>query len=225
MMVEERLTLRNRIIGVILRGARERARKTKRSCAEALGVSTGTITAYEAGRKPISLPELEILAYVLEHPIKVFWDSMPDAGDEDKSEVPLNEVLLLRHRIIGALIRQARVESKLSQSQLAEVLGCTSGRIAAFEFGNRPVSVAELEVLSKHLGVPLEHFLDNVAGPIAEWHWRAEAERAFNQLPRDIQEFVIKPANVRYLEVAIRLSCMEAGELRTIAESLLDITY
>jgi len=224
-MIEQKLTLRNRIIGVILRDARERAKRTKKSCAEALGVSTGTITAYEEGRKPISLPELEILAYVLELPIKVFWDSMPDAADEQESSVPLNEILPLRHRIIGALIRQARLEKDFSQSQLADVLGCSSGRVAAFEYGNRPVSVAELEVLSQHLGVPLEYFLDSKTGPVAEWHWQAEAQRVFNRLPRDIQEFVIKPVNIKYLEVAMRLAGMEAGELRTIAESLLDITY
>jgi transcriptional regulator with XRE-family HTH domain len=225
MMVEQRLALRNRIIGVILRDARERAKRTKRSCADALGVSTGTITAYEEGRKPISLPELEILAYVLELPIKVFWDSMPDTDGEEESNVPLNEVLPLRHRIIGALIRQARLENDLSQNQLAGVLGCSSGRIAAFEYGTRSISVAELEVLSQHLGVPLEYFLDSKTGPIAEWHWRAEAQHAFNRLPREIQEFVIKPVNIKYLEVAMKLSGMGAGELRTIAESLLDITY
>lgn len=224
-MVEQTLTLRNRIIGVILRDTRERAKRTKRSCAEALGVSTGTITAFEEGRKPISLPELEILAYVLQLPIMTFWESVPDAGDEEELDVALNDVLPLRHRIIGALIRQARMENNLSQSQVAEVLGCSSGRIAAFEYGNRPISVAELEVLSQHLGVSLEYFLDSRTGPVAEWHWRAEAQRAFNRLPRDIQEFVLKPVNIKYLEVAVRLSGMEAGELRTIAESLLDITY
>lgn len=58
--IEDRLALRNRIVGVLLRNARERAEKTKRECAEALGVSTSTFTAYEEGRKPISLPELEM---------------------------------------------------------------------------------------------------------------------------------------------------------------------
>jgi len=225
MMVEQRLALRNRIIGVMLREARERAKKTKRACAEALGVSTSTITAYESGKKPISLPELEILAYVLELPVKVFWDSVPDTGLEDKADLPLEEVLPLRHRIIGALLRQARTEKGVSQGQLADVLGCSSGRIAAFEYGDRPVPVAELEVLAQHLGVPLEYFLDSETGPIADWHWRAEARRAFSQLPREIQEFVTRPANIKYLEVAMRLSRMEAGELRAIAEGLLDITY
>ena len=65
-MAEERLVVRNRIIGLLLRDARERADKTKRECAAALGVSTSTITAYEEGRKSLSLPELEVLAYVLD---------------------------------------------------------------------------------------------------------------------------------------------------------------
>ena len=72
-MAEEKLALRDRIIGLLLRDAREQADKTKRECARALGVSSGTITAYEEGRKSISLPELEVLSYVLDVPVSHFW--------------------------------------------------------------------------------------------------------------------------------------------------------
>jgi len=190
-MVEQRLALRNRVIGATLRDARERAGKTKRVCAQALGVSINAFTALEEGKKPISLPELEILAYVL----------------------------------MGALLRQARLDKGLSQSQLAEILGCSSGRIAAFEYGDQAIPVAELEVLAEHLEVPLKVFLDSDTGPVAEWHWRAEVRHSFGQLPREIQEFATRPANVKYLEVAMRLSHMDAAKLRGIAEGLLDITY
>jgi len=224
-MVEQRLALRNRVIGATLRDARERAGKTKRVCAQALGVSINAFTALEEGKKPISLPELEILAYVLKVPIKMFWDPVRDGDEEQESDLPLDEVLPLRHRIVGALLRQARLDKGLSQSQLAEILGCSSGRIAAFEYGDQAIPVAELEVLAEHLEVPLKVFLDSDTGPVAEWHWRAEVQHSFGQLPREIQEFATRPANVKYLEVAMRLSHMDAAKLRGIAEGLLDITY
>ncbi len=221
---EEKLILRNRIIGLLLRDARERAEKAKRECAAALGVSTSTITAYEEGRKPISLPELEVLAYVTDTPAECFWERDPELMSEEET-MPLQEVLALRHRIVGALLRQARLDSGVSQKELAEVLGCSTRRLAAYEYGERPIPLAELELLAQHLHLPLEYFLDNQEGPVGEWHRKQEACRRFHELPREMQEFIVQPINVKYLEVAMKLAQMPAGGLRAIAEGLLDITY
>lgn len=223
-MAEEKLALRNRIIGLLLRDARERAEKTKRECAAALSISTGTITAYEEGRKAVSLPEIEVLAYVLDTPISHFWEHDPDFEAEEEPP-PLQEVLALRHRIVGALLRQARLEADVPQKELAEVLGCSSSRISSYEFGKRPIPLAELELLARHLRLPLEHFLDNQEGPVGEWERQQEAYERFLELPREMQEFIALPVNVKYLEVAIKLSQMPVGGLRAIAEGLLDITY
>jgi transcriptional regulator with XRE-family HTH domain len=222
--VEEKLVLRNRIIGLLLRDARERADKTKRECAAALGVSTGTITAYEDGRKPVSLPELEVLAYVLDTDTAHFWERDPGLGP-DETPVPLQEVLALRHRIVGALLRQARLDADISLKELAQVLGCSARHLAAYEYGEQPIPLAELELLAQHLHLPLEYFLDNQEGPVGEWHRQQEAWRLFHELPGEMQEFVIQPINIRYLEVAMKLAQMPAGGLRAIAEGLLDITY
>ncbi len=222
--IEEKLALRDRINGVLLRDAREGADKTKRECAEALGVSASTITAYEEGRKSISLPELEVLAYLFDTPISHFWEHSPELEVEQELP-PLETVLALRHRIIGALLRQARLEADMTQSDLAEVLECSSSAISAYEYGKRPIPLAELELLAQHLQLPLEYFLDNLEGPVGEWHRRQEVWRRFRELPSDIQEFITQPINIKYLEVAMKLARMPAGGLRAIAEGLLDITY
>jgi len=222
-MIEEKLVLRNRIIGLLLRDARDRAGNTKRECATALGVSTGTITAYEDGHKPISLPELEVLAYVLDTMTAHFWEHTPELAPEEGP--PLQEVLALRHRIVGALLRQARLEAGISQRELAEVVGCSTKRLSAYEYGERAIPLAELELFAHHLHQPLEYFLDNQEGPVGEWHRQEEAWRRFRELSEKVQEFVIQPVNVKYLEVAMKLAQMPAGGLRAIAEGLLDITY
>jgi len=223
-MAEEKLALRNRIIGLLLRDAREQTRRTKRECATALGVSTRTITAYEDGRKPISLPELEVLAYVLDAPITHFWELAPALATEEKP-LPLKEVLALRHRIVGALLRQARLEAGMSQKELAEVAGCSTSRFSDYEHGERPIPLAELEVLAQYLRLPLEHFLDKQEGPVGEWHRQQRVLHRFCELSIEVQEFVTHPVNIKYLEVAMKLAQMPAGGLRAIAEGLLDITY
>jgi transcriptional regulator with XRE-family HTH domain len=221
---QEEVALRNRIVGLLLRDARERAEKTKRECAIALGVSTGTITAYEEGRKPISLPELEILAYVTDTPASHFWEYAPGLTPEEE-QVQLDEIMALRHRIVGALLRQARLDADLTQKDLAEVLGCPSSRISSYEFGERPIPLAELELLARHLSLPLEYFLDNQDGSVGEWHRQREMWQYFCELAQEIQEFVVQPINIKYLEIAMKLSQMPVGGLRGIAEGLLDITY
>jgi len=224
-MIKEKLALRNRIIGLLIRSSRERARKTKRECAKALGVSPATLTAYEEGRKPISLPELEVLAYVLDTPMTRLLEAESEPAGGEEEQVPLQEVLALRHRIVGALLRQARLEAEVPLKELAEVLGCSTGRLSAYEYGERPIPLAELELLARHLRLPLKYFMDSQEGPVGEWHRQEEAARRFRELPRDVQDFIIRPANIKYLEVAMRLAQMPAGGLRGIAEGLLEITY
>jgi len=222
-MAEEKIALQNRVIGLLLRDAREAADKTKTECADALDVSVSTITAYEEGRKAPSLPELEILAYMFDLPVKHFWDQNPQLSRE-KDLSTLREVLELRHRIIGALLREARENADMSQKDLADVLGCSASTISAYEYGKRSIPLPELKLLAQELGLPLDHFVDR-EGPIGEWHRREEAWQRFLELPKEVQDFIRQPVNIKYLEVAMKLSDMPAGGLRTIAEGLLDITY
>ena len=223
-MAEQQVELRNRIVGLLLRAARERAGKSKRECAEAIGVSARTITAYEEGRKAISLPELEVLAYLLDVPASEIWQE--NASLEPTEEKPaLEEVMALRQRIVGALLRKARLEAGLSLKELAGVLNSSSSRISSYEYGRRPMPFAELELAADHLGVSVEYFLGDRSGPVGEWHRTEENYRRFSTLPREVQDFVLHPLNIKYLEVAMKLSEMSVGDLRQIAEGLLDITY
>ena len=116
----------------LLQDIRTRTNVSKKACAEALGVSTATINAYEEGRKPISLPELEVLAYLMDVPVSIFWDEDVHLAKEEEPP-PLGEILQLRQRITGALLRKARLEEAQTQQDLAEVLGCTTNRISSYE--------------------------------------------------------------------------------------------
>jgi len=165
-----------------------------------------------------------VLACVLDTPTAYFWERAPELMPEEEP-LPLQEVLNLRHRIVGALLRQARLEADVSQKEAAKMLGCSTKRLSAYEYGERPIPLAELELLAHHLHLSLEYFLDNQGGPVGEWNRQEEAWHHFRKLPEEIQGFVIQPINVKYLEVAMKLAQMPAGGLRAIAEGLLDITY
>jgi transcriptional regulator with XRE-family HTH domain len=151
------MALRSKIIGVLLKNARTRAGRSQKDCAKVLGCSPRTISDYEYGRRDISLPELEVLARFLEVPISRFWQEGPIAEEE---ELGSEEVMAIHRKIIGVLLRQARLTVKKTQKDCAEVLACSVGRISQYEHGQRDVPFPALEVLADFLGVPITHFLD-----------------------------------------------------------------
>ncbi|MGD1992501.1 MAG: helix-turn-helix transcriptional regulator [Anaerolineae bacterium] len=221
---QEAVVLRDRIIGVLLKDARRRAGRSKQECADVLGVSPSTISAFEHGQSSISLPELEVLSYFLGVPISHFLDPDPQLlPDEDLP--PVDQILQLRHQMLGVLLRQARTEARMSQQDLAEVLDCSDSSISDYERGRRPIPLAELEILAQTLERRMDYFLEGNDGPIGEWQREQAISRAVQELPAEMQEFVSRPINRSYLELAMKLAQMPAGALRRIAEGLLEITY
>ncbi len=218
------LVVRRKILGVLLQGARTKSGRTKQECADVLGVQPSLITAYEEGRKDISLPELELLAYFLNTPLAQFWGD-GDAVVEQEASPPPEQLVALRQRIIAVLLREARAKSGKTLKDMAAVLGCSARRVAEFERGDRPIPFPQLEVMSEHLGVPMAYFLDEGIGMVGERELNDRLYELFLTMPEDVREFVVQPINETYLRVAMRLAEMPASQLRGIAEGLLEITF
>ncbi len=219
----EIVELRNRILGLSIRKAREQAHLSRKACAEALGISPRRFAAYEEGRQAISLPEMELLGRLLSVPMHKMRDEHFIEAKEDK--LPDATLYLpLRHRLIGARLRQARQEAGRTQRELAAMLERSPSTLSAYEFGERPIPLAELEILSQALNVPLEVFTDQES-EIGMWHHMAQEFEQFRQLPPAVRAFVLRPINLSYLELAMKLADLPAGALRRIAEDLLEITY
>jgi len=224
--MSEALDLRRKIIGVLLQGARLRAGRTKKECAEAIGVSAATLSRFEDGRKDVTLPQLELLAYLLNVPVSGFFrDREQEKLVQEEPELPADQIVALRNRIIGVLLRQARTEAGMSQKELAGVLHVSPRRITQYEYGQRPMPVAELIEAAETLRVPMSYFLDEGVGRLGEREQAQSQFERFVELPDDVRAFVSRYTNLPYLRVAIRISDMDADRIRKIAEGLLDITY
>ncbi|WP_448592116.1 helix-turn-helix domain-containing protein [Thermoflexus hugenholtzii] len=87
----EFIALRHRVIGLILRQAREAAGKSLREVATALGCTPQRLRAYESGARPIPLVELERLAAHL-------GLSLADLRD---TESPIGQAAILLDQIEG----------------------------------------------------------------------------------------------------------------------------
>jgi transcriptional regulator with XRE-family HTH domain len=212
------------MLGVLLKDARETVHRTVREAAENVGMPTAMLSALEAGRRAITLPELEALAYSYDVPIRHFLYSAQFLSEDKREKLDLNRLVLIRQKMIATKLRQLRAEKNLRLGELAARTGeITARRIKSYENGDRPITLADLESLAAGLGVEVGAFLE-FQGPVGEWELNRESDDQFQQLPSDIRRFAAQALHEPYLRLAMRLSELPAGRLREIAGSILDIT-
>jgi transcriptional regulator with XRE-family HTH domain len=225
MDIRSQITLRTKKLGVLIRDARMTARRSLQECAQAIGVTKGVFRSYEEGGRAPSLAELEILAYYLKLPIEHFWGKQGAISDGpgNTEALDLPQLVNLRQRMVGALLRQERNHASLSVRALTQETGISGARIKAYELGEKPISVPELEALLTALGGRIDTFFDQ-SGPIGQWMTDQKSIQQFLELPREVQAFVCQPVNRPYLELAMKLGSMSTEKLRSVAEGLLDIT-
>jgi transcriptional regulator with XRE-family HTH domain len=215
--------IRAKKLGVLIRDARVKSGKTIEECAQAMGISADELTAIEFGERPATLPELEILAYYLEVPLDHFWGNQALKTDGDEKSFDPEEIKQIRQNAIGALIRKARIEAVLSEEELADKAGITVTTLQSYEQGEAPIPLPELEILSLVLNNSVSNFEDQ-EGLMGSWFVEQRNMREFLVLPKELQEFIGKPVNRPYLDLAIKLSELKVERLRALAEGLLEIT-
>lgn len=218
------ITIRSKKLGVLLKSARLTAGKSVEDCAEVIKSSNAVIEAYESGDASPSLPELEALAFFTKVPIEYFWSrDVLTPGKAENTSFDADRLIALRQRIIGAQIRQARFDTGNSLESLAEKSGLEVDSLTLYELGELPVPLPELESIANALNRPMKEFQDN-RGPIGTWIRQQRAMQNFAELTPELQEFLSKPVNRPYLELAHRLSEMNVEKLRAVAEGLLEVT-
>ncbi len=77
---------------------------------------------------------------------------------------------VLRSKMLGALLREARLDSGKSITQLAELLGTSASTLSSYEHGRKSFSLPELELLGYHLDIPLSRVLNPSADDLEEGH-------------------------------------------------------
>jgi len=199
MSLQIQITLRTRKLGVLVRDARMAGRKTVTEVAKAMGISPALLRAYEEGRKAPSLPELEVLAYYLNLPIQHFWSSDALSDDSARTEpINLAQLVALRQRIIGTLLRQKRLQTSISLKGLSFETGISQARLKVYELGESAVPLPELEAILSVVGGRVESFFDQ-NGPVGRWMNDQAAIQEFLKLSPELRAFVCTPVNRPYL--------------------------
>ena len=168
-MNNAQITIREKKLGLLIRDARMAERRSIKECADAIGIKPGLFRAYEEGRRAPSLPELETLVYFLRLPISHFWgnETKSDASSAMES-VDMSQLIALRQRMIGALLRQERTNANLSIRHIATETGISQSKLKSYELGERAITVPELESILGVMGSRIETFFDQ-SGPVGQW--------------------------------------------------------
>jgi transcriptional regulator with XRE-family HTH domain len=219
----ELFTVRARILGVLIRDARQTRQRTTADLATSLGIREQTLLEWEYGTASPSLPQLELLAYDLGLPISHFWGTDTLARNGESRALPRAEYLLLRDRVLGAQLRQARQDAGLSVEDLSARIKLPAETIDAYELGREPAPLTVLTSIASAANVSVSFFLEP-GNRIGQWLDLQEGFKRFSEMPDDVRAFISNPSNRSFVELAMWFSALGVSELRGLAESILNLS-
>ncbi|PKO16841.1 MAG: hypothetical protein CVU39_06390 [Chloroflexi bacterium HGW-Chloroflexi-10] len=219
------MQVRTKKLGLLIYDARLSTGKTLEECAQITGIAVSRLESFEKGQVSPTLPEIEVLAYSLKIPMEHFWGkqiiSQTKQPDQAKK---FQQLLIIRQRLIGANIKKIRTDKGISLEDIAQNNHVDTEVFRQFEYGEKEIPLPQLELIAKFLKCRVEDFFDT-QGVISNWRKEQQQLRDLTGLPAAIREFVTKPVNIPYIELALRLSELDVQKLRLVAEGLLEITY
>ncbi|MGH2626616.1 MAG: helix-turn-helix domain-containing protein [Anaerolineales bacterium] len=128
----------------------------------------------------------------------------------------------LRTKLLGAMLREARVSAGKSLKEAARLAGIRPATLASFESGRKAISLPELELLSFRLNLPLEKFWSGGSSapprsasdldPATVLTLRHHMVGALLRTHRRAASFSIRQLSDKVSIPASRLSAYERGE-------------
>jgi len=215
-MEPEPAVLQRKIVGVLIRAARERARRTVAQLARRLGVTPARVRAYESGKREVSLPELELIALYLQTPLSFFL-SGEITLEEPSPESPTATEMRTRRALIGAKLKQARLAAGKSKEECAQAIGHTVATISRYERGATDIPLSELDTLARLLNVNLYYFVERADALASDV---LDLER-LARMPKEVRAFALDPSNLPYLRMAMKLRDLPSERLKELGEIML----
>lgn len=219
----EAYRLRGKMLGVLIRDARIAAARSVQECARLLRVEPAVIEAWEFGEDVPSLPQLELLAYYLDVPLSHFWGQKTLEENPESMAERQPEYIVLRQRIVAALLRQAREERELSIADVAAHAEIDEADIARYEAGEVAIPLNHLTVLASVVDRNMNYFTE-ATGHIGQMLQSREEWKRFVELDDDVRQFVSNPVNIGFIKIAMMFSQMPTDDLRKVGASMLDIS-
>jgi len=195
--MQQRLELRNRILGAMIMQTRSRKNLSRDDLAILTDLTIEDITAYELGLIPLPVTDLEEITRILQIEVNEWIDSyaIPTREMISRSVKPA-EPERVQEQVSPSIPNPLVVETSVPAAQVAPGIPVDAP----------PMVVKQSETGESIVISDLEALLND-------------------RIPKELADFIANPVNKQYLLLASNLSHMPADQLRRIAESLLEITF
>lgn len=213
---DEARRIRGKLLGVLIRKRRLAAERTLAECASFMGAEPQLIEAWEYGESGPSLPQLELLSQFLN------GRESFSAGARPTDRAIQAEYILLRQRLIGALLRAARRSSDQPLEELSATVRLEASQLKSFEFGEEEIPVGDLTGLAQALRIDMNYFAalpQNMPLP--------SPFASLSSTPADREsewrEFATESDNLPFIRLAMAFQQIARDDLHRIADALFAI--
>lgn len=230
-MNSQLITIRAKKLGIRLIDLREKYHYSVDELAGYLGITPDELIDAEQGIKSLSLSRLEALAALYRLPLESIleWDVRSKTLTDQKKTYASKSAVLHDH-ILAVYLKKARLAQHMTPAAFADSCGMPLEDYLQFENAEKPIPYPLLDALCSQLNLDITRMKQSKSvstpapAPTLPAEKPAETTPAAH-LPTDLQEFIGRPSNQPYLELAKKISEYDVNRLRKIAESLLEITY
>lgn len=214
---DEARRLRNRLLGVLIRRRRLEAECAIADCADFMGTPPALIEAWEFGERAPSLPQVEMLS-------QFFNGSQAAAVGDDLTEAALAraEYILLRRRLIGALLRAARLSMGASADDLSQSSGLDANQLERYELGEEMLPLSDLIALAQALSADLNDFAPQ-SGLARAPSKAKESRAAETEGKSEWRQFAADGENLPFIRLAMAFQHIARDDLHRIADALFAI--
>ena len=214
---DEVYRLCGRILGALIRKSRLEAERTQEECASFLRVEPQSIESWEFGDLAPSMPQLELLA-------RFFKGRTSDNGFGPVSEkfTAQEEYIVLRQRLIGGMLREARNAMKQSIDELSAKTGLDGDLLERYEFGETTIPVSHLTVLALAVKRDLSYFTEQPSSA-TDSDQMDNAGPASTVDDHELRQFVADSENRDFIRLAMAFRHVERANLHQIADALFAI--
>lgn len=220
------MSIKAKKFGVRLTAFRQKRGLTTEVLSQWTGISNEIIQAIEQGESSITLPEIELIALKLGFSTEaLIAGNLQELTSPISNTVAEQQYASLRDRIIALILRKTRIEQDQTLETVAARCGLEPDELDQYENGSKPVPLPLLELLCAEYQIPVHSLISQKPKPEPASSTDVTQPQSNENLPEEVSEFVNNPANLPYLELARKLSELDAAKLRSIAEGLLEITY
>lgn len=233
----EALRLRAKILGLRIRQSRIAAGRSLDDCAKQLRLPQALITSWEFGKALPSRPQMQLLADYLGLSVSSFSQDgeqaapPADSGLSAGADIALEshrqpeqkvkhkqdeqaQIVLLRQRLLGGLIRAARRKQAISAEELSGLSGIESSQLQAYEYGEQVMPMQHLQALAKALELDLADLISSAAQPALN----AGEKNVGKSMDKNMMNAEQKTRGI--MQLAEALSALPSEELQRIADAL-----